>query len=76
MSRQIGDRRRRLRYDGTSVSNGDMEIGEVEMPFSKAPIGLEASSAVMMVIGHSTYEWKKGLEADCKTSTKSRYGLK
>ena len=63
MSRQIGDRHRRLRYDGTSVSNGEIEIGEVENAFSKAPIGLEASSAVMMVMGRTYKRVEEGLRS-------------
>ena len=64
MSRQIGDRHRRLRYDGTSVSNGDIEIGEVENAvFEGSYLGLEASSAVMMVMGRTYKRVEEGLRS-------------
>ena len=44
-------------------SNGEIEIGEVENAFSKAPIGLEASSAVMMVMGRTYKRVEEGLRS-------------
>ena len=79
MSRQIGNRHRRLRYDGTLDSNGGAAWNR-----GSGNAVFEGSYRIRSKFcgddGNRTYvrmyEWKKGLEADSKTSTKSRYGLK